>query len=353
MRRVNRGLLVIVMLVLSATLFLMTLGAETVPADDFETKRKAAGIMQACMDGIKQYKLELGIDLSEGDIHQTGLIGDEFTSITTTVGVLEAKRTVANADMAALAVQMLTEVGVARGETVGATFSGSFPGMNLAFLAAAEAMDLDLVYIASVGASMYGANQPTLTFPDMLQYLLEDGLLSQAPSALSMGGDGDSGLEMDPQIAQEIRGRLEGYGYPFLYIEDYWDNIERRAAIYDAHGIRCLIGVGGNLTTTGRGEDTLPYGVIQPYKVKTTDENSGLLEIYNARGLPVIHILNIKELVTGYGLAYDPLTLPETGTSAIYFHTRYRWPIAAAGICISVAILIISLYKRKRMEKKS
>ena len=351
MRRIRRGMLLMAILTLSITLALLIVSAQTAPSDDFDTKLEAAYIMQACMDGIKRQKAEMGIQLAEEDTHQTGLIGDEFTSVTTTVGVLEAKRTAANSDMAALAVQMLSEAGIKSGDTVGAAFSGSFPGMNLAFLAAAEAMDLDLIYTASAGASMYGANQQALTFPDMLQYLLKNGLLSQYPAALSLGGDGDRGLNMDPDAAKEIRKRLEGYGYPFLYIDDYEQNIKERLAIYDRYEIRCFIGVGGNVTTTGEGENDLPYGVVLPQESNLTDTENGLLEHYHARGLPVIHILNMKELVTRYALAFDPQTLPEKGTSAVYIHKRYRWPIGAAGGVITIAILAIDRIRKKNAEK--
>ena len=353
MRRIHRGILFTAILILSITLVLLIISAQTVVSDDFQTKLDAAHIMQACMDQIKQYKAEMGIQIAEEDIHQTGLIGDEFTSITTTVGVLEAKRTTANADMAAVAVQMLTEAGIKRGDTVGAAFSGSFPGMNLAFLSAAEAMGLDLVYTASVGASMYGANQQALTFPDMLQHLIQNGILSQYPAALSLGGDGDCGLNMDPDAAMEIRKRLEGYGYPFIYIENYKENINERLTIYDQYDIRCFVGVGGNVTTTGEGENDLPYGVVLPKEPYVIDSESGLLEHYLARGLPVIHVLNMKELVAQYGLAYDPQILPEQGTSAIYMHTQYRWPIGIAGVLITIAILIIGRMHHKNTERKT
>ena len=63
--------------------------------------------------------------------------------------------------MGALLVQMLTEAGVKSGDTIGAGFSGSFPTLNLAVLAAGEAMNVKVIYIASMGASTFGANQYT------------------------------------------------------------------------------------------------------------------------------------------------------------------------------------------------
>ena len=72
----------------------------------------AAQKLQDWMDDIRDYKLEAGLSLTPYDTHKTGMIGDEYTPITTSLGSEEAKRTTANPDMAALLVQMLTEAGV-------------------------------------------------------------------------------------------------------------------------------------------------------------------------------------------------------------------------------------------------
>ena len=151
----NRKLAIVIsMAVLLVTIVLGVFLSVSVRTDNYETQCKAADLMRCYIDQIARYKKEVGLGLSKEDIHQTGLIGDEFTGITTTVGTIEAKRTVSNPDMAALAVRMLADAGVEAGNVIGAAFSGSFPGMNLAFLAASEAMGVRIVYIASVGAAI-------------------------------------------------------------------------------------------------------------------------------------------------------------------------------------------------------
>ena len=148
---------------------------------------------------------ELGIPLSELDYHQTGMIGESYTGITTTLGAIEAKRTTAWPEMGALCVRLLHEAGVRSGDTVGAGFSGSFPAMDLAVIAACQVMGVELIYISSVGASTYGANHPALTFPEMAHRLGEDGLLETDSAAVTLGGGGDVGGGMDPACAEEIR----------------------------------------------------------------------------------------------------------------------------------------------------
>lgn len=350
MKKVGTGYLFAAAMILLLALGVGLRMSAAAPAKDRAEKLDAAARMQDCMDRIKAYKMEAGLGVSEDDRRQTGMIGEPYTFITTTSGALEAKRTTADPDMAALIVQMLHEAGIRSGNTVGAGFSGSFPAMNLAVLCACEAMDVRIVYIASVGASTYGANQPELTFPDMALRLAAEGVIP-APDAFSMGGYRDCGLDMDPELAETIRARLEQSGVPILYCEDYEENLTARMAFYEENGpIDCFIGVGGNLTTIGQGEDTVPYGLVRPYTIKHTDEKSGLMEIYNAAGLPVLHLLNIKRLVADYGLPYDPEQPTVPGNSAIYCTKRFPWPVAAAGLTGAAAVLILGRRRREGSE---
>ncbi len=317
-------------------------------AEDYAIKCEAASRMELCMERIRQYKSERGIPLSEEDIHATGLIGDRYTGITTTLGAIEAKRTVSNSDMAALMVRLLGDAGVAPGDTVAAGLSGSFPGMNLALLCACDALEVTLVYIASVGASTYGANQLGLTFPDMACNLAGEGYIRAYPAAITMGGDWDCGLSMDAEAAAAVRERMARYGVPFYEISDFTRNIRVRRALYEAEGeIACYVGVGGNVISSGRTGVELPCGVVKPHTVTATGEESGLLELYNSEGVPVINILNIKKLAADNDLPYDPLTLPAMGESAPYYIEKYPlWP-AVVGVAASAAVLLFAKRRAK------
>ncbi len=336
----KRIILCIAALWLLAGIGLTLAGAKMVRADDYSAKLEAARLMQTWMDGVKEMKLQAGLELTEEDLHGTGLMGERYTFITTTLGNPAAKRTTCNPDMAALAVELLHRAGVQPGDRVGGCFSGSFPAMNLAVLAACQAVGADCVYMVSVGASTYGANQPELTFPDMVCRLYQDGLLECPPVLISPGGDYDCGAEMDPELRTEVLTRVAGYGVPLMEEPDYGKNLETRMEVYEREGpIRCFVGVGGSIATMGLEDDDIPCGLIQPGKLRMTSDKCGLLRRYSAQGLPVIHLLNIKELVADYGLAYDPERLLPPGESAVYYETVYpRW---GAVLCLAGAAATI------------
>lgn len=147
----KRIILCIAALWLLAGIGLTLAGAKMVRADDYSAKLEAARLMQTWMDGVKEMKLQAGLELTEEDLHGTGLMGERYTFITTTLGNPAAKRTTCNPDMAALAVELLHRAGVQPGDRVGGCFSGSFPAMNLAVLAACQAVGADCVYMVSVG----------------------------------------------------------------------------------------------------------------------------------------------------------------------------------------------------------
>ena len=344
-------LLAAVLAVVMATAFFAHRSAHLEQTEYYDTQLEAVRILENCFAAVKEYKTERGIALSPYDIHNTGLIGEEYTGITTTIGALEAKRTAAWPDMAALCVRMLYEAGVRPGDRVGAGFSGSFPGMNLAVVAACEAMGVELVCISSVGASTYGANNPELTFPEMLHLLAQDGLIHTRSAAVTMGGDFDIGMEMLPELSDPVRERLVGFGLNLVEIRDFTQNLAWRESLYEENGaIDCFVAVGGNLTSLGRGEEgaTLGQGVMKTRSKVRLDEDSGLVQRYMARGVPVINLLNIKQIMAEYGMPFDPQVWPEAGTSAAYSTIRYHKGILVAGLGVSCALLALCLWLRRR-----
>ena len=94
----------------------------------------------------------------------------------------------------------------------------------------------------------------------------------------------------------------------------------------------------------------MKVGVMAPYTVTNVRSDDGLLQYYNAHGLPVVHLLNIKQLAAQYGLPFDPETIVPPGQSALYYHTVYpRFP-ALAGVLGAVCILVYA-FKRRSMSE--
>lgn len=346
------GLLGSLLAILLAAIILTQHSAALVKTEYHQTQVAAAQQLESCFAAVRDYKQELGIPMSEDDLHETGMIGLPYTGITTTQGALESKRTAAWPDMAALCVRMLYEAGVRPGDTVGAGFSGSFPGMNLAVVAACESMGVTLICITSVGASTYGANNPELTFPEMLLRLEQDGLVSTKSAAVTMGGYHDAGEDMDPELASQIEQRLLAAGLDLVKLPDFQENLEFRERLYQQNGpIDCFIAVGGNLTSLGQGEAgvSLGQGVLLPTGSLDPEEGSGLVQRYLSRGIPVINLLNLKKIMADYSMPYDPIIWPDVGQSAVYTRIQYEKTWIVLGLTASAGLLLV--WKRKEKHR--
>lgn len=161
-------------------------------------------------------KLALGLFDGELDPHRTGLIGVEYSTITTTLGSLKAKRTAANPDFAAYVVRVLTDHGIGAGDSVLVTMTGSFPGMNLAALVALETLNVSSLRVCSLGASSYGANQEAFTWLDIEDTLYRDGMLMYRSDFVTLGGTGDVGGGLPVDSKRFLRRKADSLGYSFL-----------------------------------------------------------------------------------------------------------------------------------------
>lgn len=286
-----------------------------------ELKIKAAQRMSLALQTLYDGRIHLGVETNRSmDRNQSGVIGKEYTDITTTLGSLPAKRTAATPDIAAMVVQMLWELGLEQGQLVAVNMSGSFPGLNIAISCAIETMGFRGVYIASVGASSYGANQLDFTYLDMHSILYQQGMLNTPLSAASVGGNFDTGYGMiSDDVPQQIIQKIEQAKLPLIYENNLQLNLAQRVSIYENEGeVSAFINIGGNWVGGAAEDVPLPAGILSPLLTCNPNFPPGLIQHFLTKGVQCINLLNIKELALRYGVPFDPYPLPAVGQSAVY-----------------------------------
>ena len=308
-------------------------------------KLESARLMERGMSAIRQAKAEQGVAVDPGDDpNATGLIGAEFTAITTTLGPLEAKRTSTNPAFAAVVVEMLAEAGVRRGDLIAAGFSGSFPALNLSVLAAAAAMGCDLHAITSITASTYGATDPFMTWLAMESALSRAGVFQfRSIAASPEGSEGVLDDHLFPGAYELAEQAVKRNEIPLIARKGFSANVRARMEAYTASAggrrIAAFVNVGGAAYNLGLCADVwrVRSGLVETLP-PCPEESKGVIFRMAETGMPVINLLNVKDLAARYGLPIDPSPLPALGEGAV-FRAR-RFPFAAlASLLFLVAVL--------------
>lgn len=278
------------------------------------------------MRSLYYHKVAHGLDDDMLDPNQTGVIGVEFSSITSTTGSLKAKRTGANPDFAAYIVRELVDHGITKRDTVLVTMTGSFPGVNLAVLAALETMGIPSVRISSLGASSYGANQESFTWLDMEDALYVERKLEKRSDFVTLGGTGDVGGGLPEEGRYRLRHTAERLGYKMTEARSLRrQSALRRKLLGSPERYKLLINVGGNQAMLGKGKEgrELPGGWIDPTSFAYRDGDStsfdGIVFDFLADGIPVLNLLHIEDIANTAGIPVDPQPLPKIGESPVYY----------------------------------
>lgn len=279
---------------------------------------RAGHIMKQAILAIRMQREQAGAPFDpQTDPNRTGLIGPEASPLMTSLGDLAAKRSTTNPNVAAYIVYLLHEAGVRPGDRVAVASSGSFPALLVASLAAAKALDAAPVTILSLGASSYGATDPDFTLLDVYRILQREHVCDAPPAAVSLGGDRDTGFDLEAGVRDRLVQEIRASGVPLLYEPDLGRNVAARLRIYRlgaAGGMAAFINSGGgyaNLGTSPLALDVRP-GLNWSLTLPAAAERGVLFEM-SARKVPVIHLLFIKGLVAQAGLPWDPVPLPEPG----------------------------------------
>lgn len=324
----------------------------------YEDQIQAARLMKECLEAIKEARMEMGIHIkTELDPNQTGIIGEEYTEITTTLGNLQAKRTSTNPAFAALLIKYFKQANLREGDAVAIGASGSFPALILATLCAAKVLNIKPLLIYSIGASEYGANIPEFTFVPMLAYLKEKKLLPYSLLAISLGGDMDQAKGMFYSDSREIMQKIaEESGATFILSEDIVENIQKRMQLYalaaGKQGIKAFVNIGGATPNYGNtvASITYPNGLVINGPKASDHPERGLIFEYQSRGIPIIHLLNIRDLALKEGLPIDPVPLPALVEGGVYRQVIYNKFIIILVMGIELVYLFWALKRRDKLR---
>ena len=357
--KINIRIIIISALIALFSLLLISICSSRTEHPAYKNQIKAAQKMKLAEEKIYQIKIDQGYQIDTAlDPNKTALIGKEYTPITTTLGNLKAKRTATNPDFAALIIRYFDQLNLKKGDKIAVGASGSFPGLILAVISAAETIDLDVELIYSIGASMYGANIPDFTFIEMLNQLQKDNILNTQIAAISFGGDND---RADNLFFIENKDNFfeisKKSNLPLIYEATLNESIEKRIEIFKNNSpnkkIKAFINIGGASANFGNTTSSVKFenGLTIPGKLNTEYVKNGLISHFLSKNIPIIHLLNIENLARKSGIKVDPVPLPEPGKADVYYIVEHNKKLILLMIIIITFPLFTAIFRNTKEAK--
>jgi poly-gamma-glutamate system protein len=174
--------------------------------------------------------------------------------------------------------------------------------------------------------------------------LQKEGICSEPPAAVSLGGDKDIGLDFEPEFRQQLLAKIRAHGLRLLWQENLAQDAAERISIYEINAkskIAAFVNCGGAYANLGSSANVLKLkpGLNREVELPPFGER-GVLYAMAARKIPVLHLLFIKGLVLQYGLPWDPMPLPQPGKARLQQQpSGFRFQLICAAYFFSLLLI--------------
>lgn len=348
----------IVLIVLSSLSLLAFIAVENskveVKQHWYKEKLEAAQLSQLAANQLKNFRLENGVFVDViNDPNQTGLIGQEYTLVTTDRGYIDSKLSATNPNFAAVIVQLLKDAGLKEKDNVAVAVSGSFPGLNISVMAALETLKLKPIEITSVGSSNFGANDPFFTWLDMENVLYQSNIFHHKSVAASIGGGSDLGRGLSPEGRKLIEDAIHRNNVEFINEEHLENSIARRLEIYEKSAagrpIKAFINVGGGIASLGNtiNGKLIPLGLTKYLPMRNFPVRGVIIQMAQQE-IPIIHLLNVNKLATKYGLPNSPTPAQEPGDGEIFVQKKYSVAITSVATFFLIVVIVLVYFGERK-----
>ncbi len=298
--------------------------------------------VRAAQVHLSQWRQRNGTAAPPGsDPWDCGMIGVEWSAITTTLGELASKRTACNPAWSVQFSRWFHELGLGPGDRIAIYSSGSFPGLLLNAIAAAEALQLEPLLIVSLGSSTWGANHPDAPWPVLMTELRRGGFISKRADYYTLGADAELGHGLAPEGAALLRKAATDTGVELLMAANLKEMIARKTAMMDQFQPRALINIGGSQANLGDAEEVLRLSTGLVPGAESGQAGNGVIGHAMRAGVPVIHMLNLKSIGARVGIPYDG-----PPRKAAPFRGSTGWSLAG----VLLFFIILLTHRRWRLE---
>ena len=259
--------------------------------------------VRTAQDLLYKWRLAGGSEFDPlDDPYKTGLIGLEWSELSTTVGSLEAKRTACDPRWAVIIRRWMKSLNVSEGDSVAIFTSSSFPGMALNAIVALESLNVKPVLVVSLGSSVWGANDPLFPWPVIEKKLRSEGFIKSRAIFYTPGGNYEIGGGVSKDAQDIFRNAATEAGVPLIVKMNLEDVVNWKMSLLKEFSVKALVSIGGSHANMGDDQAVLR---LSPGLHRDGNGGDGVIGRALKAGYPVVHLLNIKGLSAEYGVPFD------------------------------------------------
>ncbi|MEO0073064.1 MAG: poly-gamma-glutamate system protein [candidate division WOR-3 bacterium] len=300
---------------------------------DYELKLASARLAQQALSLLKQERDRLGLPIdSVNDPNGTGLIGLAYSAVNYGRSDISDALTSSNPDFAALFVELLKNAGVRRGDSVGISWDGTYPALNVNLLAAVTVLALRPVIVTAQTSSSWGANYPGFTWLDQERCLRKSGIWLYRSCLATLGGADDAGRGLSPEGRFLLAAAADSAGVELFIPESLCQGIERRLELFS--GCRTVVVIGRSAVDFGGTETKVASRLYTSRPRSMAPE--GLVPSLLCRGKRVVYGGDPSRMAADFRLPVAPVPIPEFGKSRLYVERRYSVILA---LCLASVLL--------------
>ncbi len=324
----------------------------------YADKLEASKLALSAHQYIKAQRFQNGVFVDNiNDPNETGLIGQEFSPISSGRGSLSIKASTVNPNFSALLVDLLKQAEVEAGDNVAICMTGSFPALNISTLAALQTIKANPIIISSVTSSTWGATDPYYTWLDMHRQLYLKGILKHPSIAASIGGNKDIGRALSEDGRELALAAIDRNKQIKIHGPDLEANITQRMELFQRKSvgkpIKLYINIGGGIASLGsrRNGYALKPGLNKDIRLADFPDKKGVAFQMAQMKVPIIHLRQLNTLMNRYDLPYEPMPLPEVGTGGLYRTMKYDLRITGASLIVLIVLIGGIVYQDKKRNE--
>jgi len=96
--------------------------------------------------------------------------------------------------------------------------------------------------------------------------------------------------------------------------------------------------------------ELIPTGLTKNLLMKNYPVK-GVIVLMGQKGLPIIHLANIKDITRAYDLPNSPVPLPEPGEGGIFIQKKYDLVITSIATVILIVVILLVFINEKKSHR--